>query len=785
MQNLRMYVLQTEKELKMLNYSNLSDVEFENLCQDVMSSKLKMQLHKFAPGRDGGIDLRNDEGDIIVQVKHYMNSPVDQLISSLKKELPKVDTFNPKKYFVCCSKMLTPQKIDEIYNIFSKYMISTANIITLSEIDDFLAEGKNIEILKKHYKLWLGSTNILEEIFTKDIGIDSDILFSDIKSEIQYFVRTKAYDLALDCLSKTRSLLIIGDPGVGKTVTSKMLILYYLSEGYRLRYTTDGVNLSDLKKALTQNPEQKEIIFLDDCFGQAYFRMKETQGNELLYIIKHVNLHSNKIIILNSRITIYSEAKSKTPGLIKSFDNKDYKLFVLDMTNISDIDKAEILYNHLFFNKIDAKYFDSIKFNKRYVEIIKHPNYNPRIIEYISNRSIYEKISPNDYFSFIISNLNNPQQVWRDEYENRLDVIDRLLLTTIYSLTNTNIPIDLVKRCFDFRLQAINGIDYSLNHFELSLRRLAKAFIKIVDNRGEKMLSMVNPSINDFLDSYLCENIPERNNIIKHSCSVRQLKKILPPEQYVVKLQKIFVSHEILAYCFENESQRIGFITYFVANHNIKDSNYLSMVQAYLSDVRSVDLYDKSRIQPINILQNLLKEDLVAFYQIGILLKDELFLMEFLDKFQFDDLVDILILINGYFTGEERKHFTELVKEIILDKVEWYCTDVPAENYDIDVNEIVNSCQRDEYIHDDEIEEEIEIQVSELVINDVRDYLDKLPPDMIIDKKLEDIDITINGAKALVDEYFTDFDYDPEMYYDRDFVETNEIDLIFDRPINN
>lgn len=80
----------------MLNYSNLSDVEFENLCQDVMSSILGTKLHKFAPGRDGGIDLRNDSRDIIVQVKHYMNSSVDQLLASLKKEVPKVAELNPK-----------------------------------------------------------------------------------------------------------------------------------------------------------------------------------------------------------------------------------------------------------------------------------------------------------------------------------------------------------------------------------------------------------------------------------------------------------------------------------------------------------------------------------------------------------------------------------------------------------------------------------------------------------------------------------------------------------------
>ena len=42
-------------EVKMLNYNNLNDVEFEELCQDIIEKKLGVQLHRFAEGRDGGI----------------------------------------------------------------------------------------------------------------------------------------------------------------------------------------------------------------------------------------------------------------------------------------------------------------------------------------------------------------------------------------------------------------------------------------------------------------------------------------------------------------------------------------------------------------------------------------------------------------------------------------------------------------------------------------------------------------------------------------------------------
>ena len=45
-------------------------------------------------------------------------------------------------------------------------------------------------------------------------------------------------------------LMLLGDPGVGKTMLTKMLALAFAAEGYRIRYTTNG-ELADLKRALS------------------------------------------------------------------------------------------------------------------------------------------------------------------------------------------------------------------------------------------------------------------------------------------------------------------------------------------------------------------------------------------------------------------------------------------------------------------------------------------------------------------------------------------------------
>ena len=74
----------------MLNYANLNDAEFEALCKDIMERMLGVSLRRFGPGRDHGVDLTDDAAKkkIVVQVKHYQNSTTDQLVRSLKNELP-------------------------------------------------------------------------------------------------------------------------------------------------------------------------------------------------------------------------------------------------------------------------------------------------------------------------------------------------------------------------------------------------------------------------------------------------------------------------------------------------------------------------------------------------------------------------------------------------------------------------------------------------------------------------------------------------------------------------
>ena len=370
----------------MFNYSDLNDVEFEELCKDIMRKKLDVELRTFSRGKDKGIDIRNSEGTIIIQVKHYCKISYSTFKRELIKELKKIEELNPKQYYICVSQSLNPMQIEEIYKMFNKYMYSDANIITIKEIDDFLQGEENQEIVSKHFKLWIAASNVLDKIGQNDIFIDCESLIDNINEEVKYFVKTNMFDKCLEILENERLIAIVGMPGVGKTITSKMLMLKYVERGYIVRYSTNN-DIANLKKSISRNPDIKEVILLDDCLGQHYLKMEEKQENEIISLIKYIRLHENKILIMNSRITIFNEAKKRSEEFNSIVEDKEVKIYTINMDNIDFIEKAKILYNHLYFNEVENEYFEEIKKEKRYLNIIRHRNYTPRIIQNITKKS--------------------------------------------------------------------------------------------------------------------------------------------------------------------------------------------------------------------------------------------------------------------------------------------------------------------------------------------------------------------------------------------------------------
>ena len=95
--------------------------------------------------------------------------------------------------------------------------------------------------------------------------------------------------------------------------------------------------------------------------------------------------------------------------------------------------------------------------------------------------------------------LSGKSEIWHDEFLKKLKQEDRIFLTTLYSLTETSIGENRLKRVFNYRLRNNTIVDTSRNTFEGVLKRLESAFVQIIEKNRKKEIGVINPSMNDFL----------------------------------------------------------------------------------------------------------------------------------------------------------------------------------------------------------------------------------------------------------------------------------------------
>lgn len=522
----------------MQNYGNLSDYDFELLCRDIVQAKTGLRLSCFGKGPDGGIDAMNlyanDNADTapsaIVQAKHYPRTPFSKLKSEALRLAEKLGAGRCKTLYFMTSMPLTANNIQKL-KIALDGIAESVEVWGLQDIDDFLSSPEGNKVLFANFKLWVQSTNAINMLVNNSACIDSSQLQSSIEDKQDLFVPTEAFVSAEKILEAHGFVMLTGSPGVGKTTISQMLALRYAGNGFRLIYTTDA-DVARVKSTLSLDQDAREFILLDDFLGQSYWKASDVRPREIQSLISYCSRFPNKKLVLNSRLTILNEVRSKDSDFDFFLDDRKRSEYLIDANELSDYEKARILHAHLVRFNVAPEHLTSVLEKRAYLRIINHRNYNPRIIEYACNAKRIGEAAPSNFAHYMLERLDHPEDAWRNEYDNRLTKEDRILMNTLYSLSNTHILKQELELAYNYRLRQTEGIDCSLNHFDDSLRRLSDSMVQVSTNGSSTFCSASNPSVNDFLATAIAANEIESRTIIACAISTKQLERIFRITNY-------------------------------------------------------------------------------------------------------------------------------------------------------------------------------------------------------------------------------------------------------------
>jgi hypothetical protein len=114
------------------DFRTLNDKEFEILCADLLSDALGHRFERFKPGRDAGVDGRyfaSDRKEVVLQCKHWPNTPIEQLIRRLADdERKKLLTLKPARYLIAVSNPLSRADKKAIKKALSPFIKTASDI---------------------------------------------------------------------------------------------------------------------------------------------------------------------------------------------------------------------------------------------------------------------------------------------------------------------------------------------------------------------------------------------------------------------------------------------------------------------------------------------------------------------------------------------------------------------------------------------------------------------------------------------------------------------------------
>ena len=722
----------------------LQPSEFEEITRDLLQKEWNCFIESFTSGRDGGIDLRcasNKGGKAIIQAKRYKG--YKSLLANLKGEVDKVRRLNPERYYVSTSVGLTPANKEEIKQLFTPYIIDVADIFGNDDLNNLL--GRHCDIEKQYYKLWLTSTNVLDNIIHKAPVLWSDFELEDIKANISTYVMNDSFDNARQILFNHNYVIISGIPGIGKTTLARMLIYDYLANGFE-----EFINISgDIDTAAKLfKRDKKQIFFFDDFLGASVFEDGGTGfAQKLLTFIRQIKTDKSKAFILTTREYILAEARTHYEKM--RTENIEMAKCILDVGAYTRAVKAKILYNHMANAQLPQEYIVQFLKNRNYNLIINHHNYNPRVIETYIDKGLWKSTDSANFMSQFKHLLSHPFLVWEIAFEKLPNECKYALL--ILATMGELVTLEDWKAAYNYF--CINATpEITLSYDDITWNKVVKllhdCFIRTQRKQEWIIVTTYNPSVRDFLITYIGQNTNIQRSLIQYS---------LFPDQ--------------LTYAFtEAEANNYNLPDYFRRNYSSLDINNIP----YLLAKFNAFLIEQPKSCKIRKISNglakssfdaatFIKQFLDCFPKLFRIQSTQIksYLIKLITTGNSENFAERICIVNAIDFSEDQTTLTSILTKLSEE-------DIPLDEY-VSFIDLLNASNNASIINDcfiEDLEEAMILDMDSSINNEAECAQQKEIYEEIA-KSLPD-GISLDRAFAHLDEIEASLPDEPD-YYDEDY----------------
>ena len=515
----------------------LSPDDFEKFSNRIVEKRFNTNIIDFGEGPDGGIDGMDDSVNptIIVQSKRYQSSTQpSKMIKLISEEVEKLEKLKDEKnfvnqfeYIVVTSASLNPDSRKKIRELKPEWIKSDTHIIDAGELEK-LSNDKNYQDIFKQYNLLNGKLiQEIKQMQMEVLDLETELFFDDFVR--QYFVETIASQAAYKTLMMNRLVFLTGQPGVGKTETSRYLGFLFsnrldTSASVIQRSIDDVDEVVGLYSSAYKDENAVLLVIFDDFLGRNTFDKAEHHLSKVSKLVKLARRVDNLYLIFNTRTQILQVATQANIEFGNYIEDLEGKKVTIDVSRFTDEEKAQILrmnfekeYHHNIEKQtILSSNYDQLRKNETYRSIIKYTNYFPRLMEAIVRESRKEH---EDYGKYIIDILTNPTKLY-DEIFEKLTSNQQRFLYLFASFNEYPINFEKVKIAFQ-------KIQREMGTIQDIIRVLEDSWVNLYHyDDGSMMLDFKNPSIFDYLFHRLNNDNYVKNQLIDNSIYLQQLRNL-------------------------------------------------------------------------------------------------------------------------------------------------------------------------------------------------------------------------------------------------------------------
>jgi len=362
---------------------------FQQLCLTIAREVLGQTVQSFLDSNDGGRDgafsgtwtpTQGDafSGRFVIQCK--FTSKADALLSKedIADELAKVRKLVAAGlcdvYVLMTNAGVSGNRDTQIQDQLLAVGVEHVLVFGPTWIEDQIRQNTRLRMLVPRI-YGLGD---LSQILDERAYAQARAVLESLREDLAKVVMTSSYRKAVDALDHHGFVLLIGEPAAGKTTIASMLAMASAD-----KWKSSVLKLDDPAKVVEHwnVDEPSQFFWIDDAFGVTQYESVLVHGwNHSLLQVKSM-LRKGVKIVMTSRDYIYNRARQDLKE--SAFPLLSESQVVIDVHDLTLLERQQILYNHLKLGKQPAEFLVQIK--PHLGQVATHARFIPETARRISD----------------------------------------------------------------------------------------------------------------------------------------------------------------------------------------------------------------------------------------------------------------------------------------------------------------------------------------------------------------------------------------------------------------